>query len=327
LRERIDLVVTEPRKVGGLSLSVAVSLALHSLLVLWLVRYYQPVTAVVAETPMTRYVELIRQNPQPFVEAPGPKADSAPLTAPRSDANRRAMMPEPTGPNPTARPGDGSGQLYTPPMGQQPNRPATAASPPLQASGRDSQQRPTMPPSLTEGASRNPDGATDGLTYREPSTAVQASAAASGAVDWRSAIREAGKVASLGGDGIDLGQIGGDRGFAEQGPLSFETQWFDWGDYAQSMVSRIRVNWYAQMPQLIRSGIQGVVTIRFTIERDGRISEVTILNSSGVPPYDFAAKKAIELSSPLNPLPRNFPKPSERVTAMFYYNMQIPGRS
>ena len=144
-------------------------------------------------------------------------------------------------------------------------------------------------------------------------------------MDWRNAIREVGKVASLGGDGIDLSQItGGDKGYAEQGPLSFETQWYDWGDYAQSMVSRIRVNWYANMPQIIRTGMKGVVTIRFTIHRDGRISDVTILQTSGVPPYDQAAKKAIELSSPLKPLPRDFPKPYERVTAMFYYNMEIP---
>jgi TonB family protein len=90
------------------------------------------------------------------------------------------------------------------------------------------------------------------------------------------------------------------------------------------MVSRIRVNWYANMPQIIRTGLQGVVTIRFTIQRDGRITDVTILNSSTVPPYDFAARKAIELSSPLSPLPKDFPNPNERVTAMFYYNRDLP---
>jgi len=128
-----------------------------------------------------------------------------------------------------------------------------------------------------------------------------------------------------GGDGVDLGEAGGgDKGYAEQGPLSFETQWYDWGDYAQSMVSRIRVNWYANMPQLIRTGIQGVATIRFTIQRDGRITDIQVLKSSGHPPYDFAARKALELSSPLNPLPADFPNSYERVTAMFYYNMKIP---
>jgi TonB family protein len=77
------------------------------------------------------------------------------------------------------------------------------------------------------------------------------------------------------------------------------------------------------MPEFIRTGTQGVVTIRFTIHRSGRISDVTLLETSTHPPYDFAARKAIELSSPLKPLPKDFPNPTERVTAMFYYNKKI----
>ncbi len=92
------------------------------------------------------------------------------------------------------------------------------------------------------------------------------------------------------------------------------------------MVSKIRINWYGIMPDLIRTGLKGVVTIRFTIHRDGHITDITILKSSGVPPYDNAAAKSLEASSPLKPLPADFPKDSERVTAMFYYNMEIPGR-
>ena len=178
------------------------------------------------------------------------------------------------------------------------------------------QQQAARPGTGAEGATQPPP---DGLVFRESSNASGA------AVDWRSAIREVGKVASLGGgNGFDLGAAGGEKGFAEAGPLSFETSWYDWGDYAQSMVSKIRVNWYANMPQIIRTGMQGVVTIRFTIQRDGRVTDIEILKSSGVPPYDFAARKAIELSSPLNPLPKDFPNPDERVTAMFFYNMEIP---
>jgi len=318
LEERIDLVVIaeEKRKTGGLSLSVVVSLVLHALLIVWVVRSYKSAPPPAADVPIARYIELMKQNPKDFVEAPGPEVERAPMTAPFSDKNRQASMPEPTGPAPTTRPGDGGG-LFTPPSNpapRGPRRPAAAPSAPAQQSAQG------FP---TEG-SASPSSASDAaLVYREP---VKASAtASSGTVDWNNAIREIGKVASLGGgDGIDLGRIGGERGSAEQGPLSFETQWYDWGAYAQSMVSRIRVNWYANMPQIIRSGMKGVVTIRFTIHRDGRISDIQILESSTVPPYDFAARKAIELSSPLNPLPKDFPKPFERVTAMFYYNSEIP---
>ncbi len=162
-----------------------------------------------------------------------------------------------------------------------------------------------------------------------PALQTQASAA-SPAVNWQSAIKEVGKVASLGGgQNLDLSKVGGgggEKGFVEQGPVSFETQWYDWGEYAQSMVAKIRTNWYDNMPELIRTGMKGVVTIRFTIQRDGSITDVTILNTSTIPPFDNAAQKAIELSSKLHPLPKDFPKATEHVTCMFFYNMEPPSR-
>ena len=322
LQERIDLVVVaeERRKAAGLSVSVVVSVILHALLLIWFVRSYSNIAPTPQEVPIARYIELMKQNPQQFTEAPGPEVDRAPVTAPLSDRNRRASMPEPTGDQPTRRPGDG-GSIYTPPTaprgprGPQPQRavaPSQAAvaqnTPPTADTGSEP---PRTPPSDAS------------LIYRQPTQA----AAASGLPNLRNAIREVGRAAVQGGgggDGIDLASTGGEQGFAEQGPLSFETQWYDWGDYAQSMVSKIRVNWYANMPPLIRMGVKGVVTIRFTIHRDGRISDITTLSSSGHPPYDQAARKAIELSSPLKPLPVDFPNPYERVTCMFYYNMEIP---
>lgn len=324
MQERIDLVVVaeERRKAGGLSVSVAVSLVLHALLLVWFIRSYSAIPAGTQDAPIPRYIELMKQNPQQFTEAPGPAIDRAPSpNAPLSDKNRRASMPEPTGDQPTKRPGDGSGSIYTPPSGSSGPRgaqqSAIAPSPGAQAQQQQQQQQMTAP-SASDTRTAPSDAS---LIYREPTQA-----SATGMVDWRNAIRQAGRNASQGGgDGIDLARMGGDTGFtADQGPLSFETQWYDWGDYAQSMVSKIRVNWYANMPQIIRTGLKGVVTIRFTIHRDGRISDVVTLKSSGVPPYDQAARRAIELSSPLKALPADFPNPNERVTCMFYYNMEIP---
>jgi TonB family protein len=152
-----------------------------------------------------------------------------------------------------------------------------------------------------------------------PATTISASPQA---IDWNSAIREAAR-SPRGGAG---GRVGGETGFAESGPISFETQWYDWGPYAAAMVAKIRLHWYQNMPEIIRLGLKGVVIIRFTIQRDGRITDITTLQSSGVPPFDFAAAKAIELASPLSPLPSDFPEPDERVTAAFYYNLEPPGR-
>jgi protein TonB len=323
VEDRLELIVSERKKTGGLSFSVLISFVLHGGLLWWFLHAYQPVPPAAQNVPIARYVELIKQNPaQQFVEAPGPKLDKAPIQAPLSDANRRASMPEPTGLTPTNRPGDGTGGIYNPPRGEQVPQPMAQPQAPRMAQQRPSQeQRASANPSPLD-----PGQQSDGFQYRETRTEATQASALGGSIDWKSAIRDAGKPARIGRpDGSD-GALGGEQGRAEQGPLSFETQWYDWGDYAQSMVSRLRVNWYANMPQLFRTGIPGVVTIRFTIHRDGQISDITVLKSSGHPPYDQAARKAIEQSSPLRALPKDFPNTTERVTAMFYYNMDIPNR-
>jgi TonB family protein len=323
LQEEIDLVVVaeEKQKAGGLSLSVIVSLVLHSAFILWFVQTHRGAPAAARNVPIARYVELIQQNPKQFTEAPGPAVDKTPLNAPQSDANRKASMPEPTGLTPTTRPGDDRG-LFTPPSPRAATRQQQQAQAAQQAQPQSLGQPSTSAPTPAQQRAIT----NDTFVYREPVQTNKASAAASAPIDWRSAIREV-KGPIGGGDGPDVGSSGsgGESGLAEQGPISFETSWYDWGPYAQSMVSKIRVNWYANMPQLIRTGIGGVVTIRFTIQRDGRITDITLLKTSGHPPYDFAARKAIELSSPLQPLPADFPNRDERVTAMFYYNTRIPG--
>jgi TonB family protein len=302
----------------GVSWSVILSVVVHIVLVTWVLLNYHPVTSTDKATPMAKYVVMMKQNPQ-FTEAPGKKIEKAPMNAPYSDANRKASAPQSTGEQPTKRPGDG-GPLYTPPMPRGGDGRESGASSPAAAPAQPqySQQQPSEATPLQQ----RPE---DPFTYRQQTTQA---AAAAGPVDWRRALKEV-KVASLGTgqEGLDLGSAGGgEKGSVETGPLSFETQWYDWGDYAASMVSRIRVNWIANMPQLLKTGMKGVVTIRFTIHRTGRISDVTIVNSSGAPPYDFAAKKAIELSSPLNALPADFPNESERVTCVFYYNDTPPAR-
>jgi len=324
VEERIDLAAlaedSEPRR--GASVAVIASIIVHILLITWMALNYHPVTASDTAQPMVRYVELIRQNPQQdrqFVEAPGKKLEH-PVDSPNfSDANREASMPKPTGDQPTSRPGNG--RMFTPQSPSGDGRRPSQAQPQVMQQAQSPSNNPSQQPQQ-----QMPSQASSSFT--QP-VQTNPSAQRGNSIDWKNAIKEVGKVASLGTgqQGLDLGNAGGgEKGFAKDGPISFETTWYDWGDYAQSMVARIRVNWYNVMPDLLRTGMQGVVTIRFTIHRDGQISDITILNTSGIPPYDFAAKKAIENSSPLNPLPKDFPMTSERVTAMFYYNLEPPAR-
>ncbi|MGQ9495707.1 MAG: TonB family protein [Thermoanaerobaculaceae bacterium] len=111
-------------------------------------------------------------------------------------------------------------------------------------------------------------------------------------------------------------------GQVDLGPLSFDTQWYDWGPYAAEMLRRIRYHW--RIPELAQMGVPGVVRIRFYIERDGRVTGLTILRESSHPPMDFAARDAILNASPLPPLPKEVGSEREGVIITFYYNTRPP---
>ena len=105
------------------------------------------------------------------------------------------------------------------------------------------------------------------------------------------------------------------------GTLSFDTQGFPWGDYARRLYVIIRNNWLARIPLAAREGIAGYVCQRFVIARDGAVQEIESVRPSSIPPFDKAASDAIRASSPLPPLPPDFPYGREGVTFCFFYNM------
>jgi TonB family protein len=128
-----------------------------------------------------------------------------------------------------------------------------------------------------------------------------------------------------------LGASGGlvpDRrgGQVDLGPLSFDTEGYDWGPYAAEMLRRIRYHW--DIPEIAQMGVQGVVRIHFYIETDGRVTGLEIQRFSGHPPLDFAARDAILNASPLPPLPADLGGLGhEGVTITFYYNTPVPEHS
>ena len=116
-----------------------------------------------------------------------------------------------------------------------------------------------------------------------------------------------------------------DGGGVDTGGLSFDTQWYDWGPYAKAMLAKIRRHW--RIPEIARMGVQGRVKIRFFIERDGTVTGLRIVDESGKPPMDFAARDAIRDSSAFEPLPVDLGGAGrEGVTITFFYNRGGPDR-
>jgi len=108
-------------------------------------------------------------------------------------------------------------------------------------------------------------------------------------------------------------------GGVDTGALSFDTQWYDWGPYAKSMLAKIRRHW--RIPSIAMMGVSGIVKVRFYIETDGTITGVRIIDESGKPPMDFAARDAIADCINFEPLPAGLGLHGpEGVTITFLYN-------
>jgi TonB family protein len=83
--------------------------------------------------------------------------------------------------------------------------------------------------------------------------------------------------------------------------------------YLAVMIERIRSSWTAQ------AEVAGSVVIRFTIERDGRITQTSVEKTSGYETLDIAARTAVAITRQLSPLPQEFPNPSLTMHMTFQY--------
>jgi TonB family protein len=84
-------------------------------------------------------------------------------------------------------------------------------------------------------------------------------------------------------------------------------------DYLVLMLDRIRSAW----DQHADTG--GTVLVRFTIERDGKLTQVAVEKGSGYPTLDFAAQRAVVGTRQLLPLPAAFPNSTLTVHLNFEY--------
>jgi protein TonB len=71
--------------------------------------------------------------------------------------------------------------------------------------------------------------------------------------------------------------------------------------------------------EAVRRGLQGVTHVEFTIERDGKVSKIKVVQTSGHKILDVAVVEAIRLASPLGPLPTGYGKDRLTVTGSFTY--------
>ena len=84
-------------------------------------------------------------------------------------------------------------------------------------------------------------------------------------------------------------------------------------DYIALMVDKIKSNWNQRVE------VAGIVEIKFTIQRDGRLTETLVERSSGTLSLDQNAQRAAMVTRQLPPLPAAFPNPTLTVFLHFEY--------
>jgi TonB family protein len=99
--------------------------------------------------------------------------------------------------------------------------------------------------------------------------------------------------------------------------LYFDPQGADFTAWINRFRSEVYRNWIVPQPALM--GFRGHVDFEFTVERDGSMSSLHLLKSSGTASLDRAAQKALEGSRFLS-LPSDYGPPRVTMQVSFFYN-------
>jgi len=105
--------------------------------------------------------------------------------------------------------------------------------------------------------------------------------------------------------------------------IQFDTKGVEFGPWVRRFVAQVRRNWF--IPHAAMT-FHGRVVVQFNIHKNGRISDIVVAGPSPIDAFNRAAFNAILGSSPVEPLPPEYPDPTAFFTVTFYYNEQPPGQ-
>lgn len=96
----------------------------------------------------------------------------------------------------------------------------------------------------------------------------------------------------------------------------------DFRPYLTLVLSAVRRNWFAVIPESAKLGRRGRVQLQFAISRDGSVPKLVISTPSGTDSLDRAAVAGVSASNPFPPLPAEFPGNEIRLQFTFLYNLR-----
>ena len=126
-------------------------------------------------------------------------------------------------------------------------------------------------------------------------------------------------ASKLNAPGINSAESPGRSGSNLQ--LLSDAKGVDFRPYLIQVLTAVRRNWLAILPDGARLGQRGRVLIQFAIARNGSVPKVVIAEGAGTETLDRAAVAAISASYPFPPLPVDYKGDEIRLQFAFSYNM------
>ena len=105
--------------------------------------------------------------------------------------------------------------------------------------------------------------------------------------------------------------------------IRLDTQGVEFGPWLASLSAHIKRHWFIPFDA---ASERGRVVITMVIWKDGRITDVKIVERSAVESFNRSAEHAVVASSPAKPMPADYPDEKSIVTMTFYFNEAPPGR-
>ena len=280
----------------------------------------------------------------PLVAPPGEFTQTAPNRGPISkELDLPGLLPRPRltlpqGQLSTTRPAAAEPGPILPPALPEPPKMA-AADPLARMPQAPPLGTPNMPPPQIEPVEKPK------LTFEKPGSMSGAPRAPSGSLARTPAfatpqqtVLEAGRAVARGhsGGGLTVGDIGEGVGGLGEGlnlppspgrnastlELLSDPMGIDLRPYLVRVLSAVRQNWMAVIPESVRFGRRGRVLVQFAIAKDGAVPKLVIVMPSGTEALDRAAVAGISASNPFPPLPAEYRGNQLRLQLNFSYNQR-----
>jgi len=261
----------------------------------------------------------------PLIEPPTELTQRAPNTSKPEKEFRAEVRPRlqlPAGPPPTPAPAQKQIAAPPPPPPKPaptiPDAPAVAAN--KEAPKPDLPVLPPAPappqiqPSEKQSPFDNPTPVPANPTRRAPEFSVQEAI--------RQTMRQGGGSGRtlIPGEPDGAGQaLPGSAGELPQ--LLSDPMGVDFRPYLTQILTIVRRNWFAVMPESVRLGMTGKVAVQFAVAKSGAVTKVVYASQSGNRALDQAAVTAISMSNPFPALPGNFR--GDRIVLQFNFAYNV----